>query len=371
MSELVAADVLQYVRDALLPHTLAAVLLTGSVGRRHALAGSDLDFMAFYRTIDGFASYPYHGDLRGQRVTIEHHDIAEFLRRTSDFSWHLGSLRQLHKARDGVVVLGNAASIDAVTDVAHHAHLSSHLVTVLLNRIRADRSAVASLPAAVSHQVMLGYVELLATLRLLSRPGAPAYSKPKWLLRSLEAGGDRSGSDLIRRMYPDHCELIGSLALLETCAAALESRELDDNGRRLISTAVNDAQDMVRYRPADAWPAMRFAVISAWQLSTGTHPVVQLRRGDEVPEPVLRAMGMNESATRAAWLRPMVDSYVREVGDDVGQRTPEVTSSIGSARLVGHLMRAYCADDIFPWMADSSRGSRAAAPDSPRPTGDD
>ena len=340
-----------FVEQNLLKQQLLCVLQVGSSARGYALDNSDVDLMAFYRISGDFRAFPNHSTFGDTRVTLEHHDLTTFLIENGDFRFNPGSLRQMHKVRDGRVVLGKPENIAVLREVAAAASLDPRIPLRYLASIQDKLTSLRNAAEVVQHQTLIGWTEMAATFLVTSTVGVPAYSKPKWLLKTLDGAAFKEAAALVRSLYAPTASLRqASLDALLAMYAA-ENARIPESHRILVRTAMNDAAQMVKHAPDDAGPAVRFAAIQLWRSLYARSPVVDIRADRPVPEFLIHALGTADTSLLGDWwlsFERFVDGTWTRV---VSSSQQKLESTIGTNRFVTHLLDTYEATDMLPYLS--------------------
>lgn len=340
-----------FVNASVLSYPLNCVLQVGSTSRGYALDNSDVDLMAFYDAGGALRAYPNHTMVGDARVTIEHHDLSVFLRENGDFRFNPGSLRQMHKVRDGIAVIGDVEKIRALRDLADTAALDPRLPLRLLAEIQSKTAAVKITSPYFQHQSLINWSELLATFVATTHVGGPAYSKPKWLLRMLDTGGLADSAALIRSLYAP-----ADLRRAESFQAVLAMYEdvrgqIPDSHEILLRTAMNDARQMLVHKHADAGPAVRFATVQLWRALNDRLPMDDLRLGAELPTPILGALGTVSVEKLEHWWIAFTQVTEQAWRLVVPESQDLIASTIGTTRFVTHLLDTYEATEMLPYLS--------------------
>lgn len=341
----------KFIDGNLLPHDFLCVLQVGSSSRGYALDNSDVDLMAFYRVSGDFRAFPNHTMFGDTRVTLEHHDLHTFMIENGDFRFNPGSLRQMHKVRDGLPVVGDVTRIEILTEIARAASLDTRIPLRYLASIFPQITTCRTEPHELQHQRLIEWTEMAATFLVTSIPGAPAYSKPKWLLKTLDAALLTDAAALLRSYYEPsasqrHSSLDGLLGIYENVSA-----HISESYRILLRTAMNDAAQMMKHAPEDAGPAVRFAAIQLWRSLHGRSPLVDLRAGAQVPGAVVEALGTVEPSRLDDWWQGFAQ-FLNLASESVAAPSrKKIESKIGTNRFVSHLLDTYDATDMLPYLS--------------------
>ena len=345
-------SVLEFIKGHTLNHEVLAIFQVGSSARQYSLDNSDIDIMAFYRAAEPFRSFPNHTSLDKLRITIEHHEITTFIKENGDFKTNIGSLRQMHKVRDGVIIFGQPGSVRHLVEVAKISCLDPRVVLAYAAHICENMEQAKQQSADVQHQILIDWSELLSTLLLVSEPGRSAYSKPKWLIRSLRTSGMDVAADLICELYGEPGSRLrngfdGVRLLYEK---NLDS--IDEPYKILLRTAINDADQIIAHRPEAAFPALRFTAIQLWRALHKQTPFDMLRAGQSIPNEIQISIGgPSPSDIAPLWGRFM--AFFRAAAAEIHAKSSEkVASRIGTDRFVTHLLAAYDATFLFPYASE-------------------
>jgi hypothetical protein len=338
-----------FLRAQLLPYHLVALIQVGSTARGYGLAGADFDFMAFYEGGD-LRSHPCHDIVDGVQVTLEHHDLDTFIEQIGDYRFNLASLRQLHKVRDGIHHRPVTASFDVLARIADGAHLDRSVLLQACGEVALAWPSLPARPTAFQQQQIISWTELLAMLNATSRAGQEAYSKPKWLYRTLRGTGQEDAILLLDHLYqPSKERAERALEALRTLADTDQLSSLRDTDRRLMATALTDAADIAAEHPDDSLPQMRFAACQYHRLLHGVHPLGLLRRGEALARiEFLTAMSVDAAADPTR-LRARFIGFFGGLATELEAEFREIWSTrIGSRRLFTHILATYEGVSILP-----------------------
>ncbi len=328
---------------------LVALLQVGSTARGYALPGSDYDFMAFYATSQSRASAPQHIEVDGARVTVEEHDVDRFLAEAADYRFNLASLRQLHKLRDGRAHSPLQPEFAPLATVAANSHLDRSVVLAHCSAVAQQYGGMAQPETGRLKHALIGWTELLGTLDAVSRPRAEAYSKPKWLYRTLRGAGAGEALTVLDLLYrPSEQKARRALADLEVYVATSKDTTLPDTTRRLLSTALNDAREAVRHFPNESFPQLRFAAAQYVRL-TGGH---EGRGYDERPGDLDHAVASDDGTDFGEAHARFLDYYVSVAVRVVADARAAWTTRIGSRRFYTHVLAHYEATELLPYTSE-------------------
>jgi hypothetical protein len=323
------------------------LLQVGSTARGYALPGSDYDFMAFFA--DEREHTSIDAEAAGIRLTVDGNSLSRFVESAADFRFDLASLRQLHKVRDGIHRIAPAAETDYLLRLAASAHLDRSVVLAQCVRIAQQAGDVTAWPVRAQHQQLIAWTELLGTLVAVSLPGAEAYSKPKWLHRTLAKTGASATLDLLRLLYaPEGADPRALLRGLEEHWARDFETVSPGYGRKMLAAALDDAREAVEHFPEWSFTQLRFTAGRLHRLSRHEEPVAVLAAGGRLPSHVAAAMRCGaDLSLHSAWasFRELYASVARGAVDDARRAW---TSRIGSRRFYTHVLGFYDATDLMP-----------------------
>lgn len=344
------ARLLTLIQQNAQPAEIDSAVLVGSTARGYALDSSDIDVMVFYGPKTSPQSTAEHFEWEGRRTTVEHHDADVFYSEALAFRQSIGALRQLLKIRDGVV-LRSSSFLGHLQHLAARASLDQVVLLDALQMLAARWDQLIGKRGPAQRYRLLRWTEVLATLWLLAQPGAPAYSKPKWLYLSLDEASDSQFVEVLRyldqKLYPDPTRILG--AIDEICVR-LPCFDDGDLLGRFAKTCANDARALLEHRPDEAGPTLRLFGTIFHRVLYGSDPLDVIDRGQEFE---LRAMELlfprvfvsdyhEEESLRE--FRTLTLSLASRV---VRQLRQEWATEIGSRRLMPILLSGYDVPDLL------------------------
>jgi predicted nucleotidyltransferase len=162
-------DIMDFTNAHLLNYELHGILQVGSSARGYSTPNSDVDLMAFYNTDSQLVSQPIHTTYQGVKVTLEQHDLNNFLLDTLDHRFNIASLRQLHKVRDSVVLQADQHLLKLIT-ISQLAYLDELVLLLALKNIAPEWSLIRETNVAHSRHLLIKWSELLSTLDVMTSP---------------------------------------------------------------------------------------------------------------------------------------------------------------------------------------------------------
>ena len=347
--------ILPFARDRLLSeYPLVGLFQVGSSVRGYSLDKSDIDLMAFYHCPQHFRAFPEHTQTSGIQITLEHHGLTQFLRENGDYAVNPGSLRQMHKVRDGRLLLGTLEDTLLLRTAAAESCLDPRPLLYYLAQIATRFGGVRGISQQAQHQTLLSWTEMISTLSVMSKRGGPAYSKPKWLLRALTDAAMSEASNLILQLYgpatPDR--LTAGLHGLHSLYSQVQVQGVAEPFRRLVTTAINDAEQMTIHEPTAAFPSLRFATIQVWRSLHGETPLRSLARGNALPVDVMSALGGKvDLDLESDWSR-FLRFFTQTFDASRDESLDACNTAIGTRRLMTHLLETYDGTELFPYVSE-------------------
>jgi hypothetical protein len=341
----------EYVGAVLQSDTPLMLLQVGSTARGYSLPDADYDFMAFFG--DERDSSSVHNSVAGTPVTIDQNSLARFCEDAADYRFNLGSLRQLHKVRDGIHRIQPASGTEQLLSMAHSAHLDRNVLLAQCARIAQQAEGVLTWPGEAQHQQLISWTELLATLAVVSRPGLEAYSKPKWLHRTLERAGQTAALLAIERLYAaDEAAARLLLRVLEEHWVLEFETVTSGRHRKFLSAALADARSAVEHFPRWSFTQLRFAAGQLHRLARQEDPVAILAAGAQIPAPIATAMRCGAVVTADAAWATFREVYASIAPGVAAAARQDWVTGIGSRRFYTHLLAFYDAADLTPHAAE-------------------
>jgi hypothetical protein len=264
-------DIDQFVNLHLLPYHVHGVLIVGSYARGYSLDQSDVDIMVFYETPAGFTAHStYDLEHEGVSFTIEHHDIRQFIEYTLDHRFNIASLRMLLKVRDCVILQGDEQVHDLIR-LARLAHLDNSVLLEALSRLIDELSTLRHSSSQYRRQALLRWTELISSLDLLCNAKRDAYSKPKWLYRSLKRNEMLEAVSTLDSLYvPTVNRIALSFQGVEQIINALDLSTLPQKDHRLFfNVTINDVKAMKTHFPFELGPPLRFLAATYYRFFCG------------------------------------------------------------------------------------------------------
>jgi len=338
------------VRSHLFEHDVLALLLVGSSARGYAVDTSDVDFMAFYDSGQRLPSTSTFTTYRDVNVTLEHHDLHTFLDDTLDHRFNLGSLRMLLKVRDGVAVSGENDTTRRLMDVARLARLDDSILLCALDQLVDEWPVIRATSDAHRRHLLIRWIECLASLDLLNRANGAAYSKPKWLFKSLRAGGLQEALSLLEKVGRD-ADAESQRSAIEAIASHYDAERLPAGTRGIFRLCLRDARAMLTHAPAEAGPVVRFLGDTYYRRFCDGDPLDGVSGQRAYPIGAFEAIfsprlpaGYREEEVVADFVR-YARGLATRICDRIEHRGQPV---IGSRNMVAHFLGRYAAMGIFP-----------------------
>ena len=347
------SQILDFVTLHLLPQTVRGILLVGSRARGYAVGQSDVDIMVFYDADDKFVSHSTHDiALADTDFTIEHHDLAQFFDEVLDHRYNIGSLRMLLKVRDSLVLQGGD-ELNGLLRVAMSAHLDMGVLLDTLAHLVANWHQLTDASVPYRRQLLLRWTEFISSMDLLCQVGREAYSKPKWLYRTLTKNRATHVIELLDSIYcntPDRIEAAYRATEAIVDHFDLSRLPLKDN-YLFFKVTIADVRAMKDHHPAEIGPVIRFLATSYYQFFCGPDPLEHVRLGTAFPATGFEAVF--ESNTPAEYNDEqsfeLFKSYIRRLSLSViSHFAQRAASDIGSLTFVPYFLASFGATDLMP-----------------------
>jgi hypothetical protein len=121
--------------------------------------------------------------------------------------------------------------------------------------------------------------------------------------------------------------------------------------QRLLRTAIEDSAAIVANHPGDAFPQIRFTADRFWRVFRGERPIDTLRRGGSV-DPRITTTCALDGAGEVRRQQRLFLAYLTSLVCSLQSEYQDVFSTIGSRRLVNHLLDTYDAATSMPYASD-------------------
>lgn len=348
----------QFVQRSLLPYNIIGVLQVGSSSRGYALATSDIDLMAFYETDGQLIARPLHTDFNGRKITLEHHDIDQFLDDALDHRFNFASLRQLLKVRDGKVIIKGTKKLNLLQELSHRAHLDRNILGPALNACHAETDQIQSLGDEAKRYYMIKWTEIIATLDLLSTRGSAAYSKPKWLYQSLKLAEKNMAIELLDCLY-EASEVDSDIIerSVNNIINTYDYHSLDERYHMLFSTAINDALSMLKYKPLESLPGVFFLAKIYYKFFFNADPYENVITNTSFKDHNFgQVFRPKSSSYSAAYAQRLFYEYLGNLHEELLRKiTLKCESAIGSTRFANYLVDHYDLFNIMPYSSNENQ----------------